>query len=268
MEGIAKTAFYCCGVRAADARRAKPLCGDTLAQRFMTAEAEAIFARFAGRKGARIVNATRHRVIDDQLRTLLRDALDLRVVLLGAGFDTRAFRLKGGGWVEIDQPDIIAVKEAELPASASPNPLQRVAMDFSTDSLAAKLAPWRGEPAAVVMEGVSMYLRQTELQQTLATLVATFPGHRLICDLMTATFVRRRCDWLRRWLEESGKNLGDAQDDPATPVIAAGYHEVMRVSLADRARDLGAPWVPSLIYNLLPRDIRDGYNVHVFKART
>ena len=46
MDPIAKTAWYCCGARAQDARSARPVCGDTLAERFMDADAQALFERF------------------------------------------------------------------------------------------------------------------------------------------------------------------------------------------------------------------------------
>src|SRR5512132_36733 len=111
MDPIAKTAYYCCGVRAEDARSARPICGDHLAERFMDAEARAVFERFRSFRGPNASNAARHRAIDDILRERLRGQPDLPVVLLGAGFDTRAFRLAGGRWFELDQPALIERKE-------------------------------------------------------------------------------------------------------------------------------------------------------------
>ncbi len=267
MEQIAKTAYYCCGVRAADAKRDQPLCGDTIAGRFMTGEGEEIFARFKDLKGPNLFNVLRHRIIDDWLKERLRDTPDLRIVLLGAGFDTRAFRFPGGRYVEIDQPEIIAAKEAKLPASAAPNPLARVAIEFSAEALAEKLAPWRGEhPVVVVMEGVAFYLKKTELRKTLNTLVTTFPRHVLMCDLATAPFVRQHCDWLKLWVEELGGHLGEPFDDPAAAVMASGYRERARISLADRARELGKLPIPSLLYNTVLRGLQTGYQVYRFEA--
>jgi hypothetical protein len=72
LDPIAKTAYYCCGARAADAERANPICGDHLAHRFMNAEARAIFARFSGFKNPNASNVARHRIIDDWLRETAR----------------------------------------------------------------------------------------------------------------------------------------------------------------------------------------------------
>ena len=68
-------------------------------------------------------NATAHRIIDDWLRDRLLADPEQLVILLGAGFDARAFRLPGGRWVEIDQPALIAHKDRVLPAARAPQPL-------------------------------------------------------------------------------------------------------------------------------------------------
>jgi methyltransferase (TIGR00027 family) len=177
LDPIAKTAYYCCGARAADAERANPICGDHLARRFMNDEARAVFARFSRFTNSNASNVARHRLIDDWLRERLSATPDLRVILLGAGFDTRAFRLRGGRWVELDQPATIAVKQAELPEEDAPNPLKRVAIDFAVDSLADKLKPFAGESrVVVVMEGVNAYVSEAEMRRALDTLVRAFRG--------------------------------------------------------------------------------------------
>jgi O-methyltransferase involved in polyketide biosynthesis len=43
-------------------------------------------------------------IIDDLLREELVANPNLTVVIIGAGFDTRAFRLQGGTWIELDEP--------------------------------------------------------------------------------------------------------------------------------------------------------------------
>jgi len=267
LDPIAKTAYYCCGARAADAERANPICGDHLARRFMNDEARAIFARFSRFTNANASNVTRHRLIDDWLRERLTATPDLRVVLLGAGFDTRAFRLHGGRWVELDQPETIAIKEAELPEAEAPNALRRVAIDFAVDSLADKLKPFAGEsPVVVVMEGVNAYVGQAETRRTLDILIRTFPRHALICDLLSARFVRRYSGELRRQIEDLGGRFAELADDPARTFVEAGYRQLAQVSIIDRARELGAISVPRWLLNTLLRTLRDGYRAYIFEA--
>ena len=140
MKPVSKTAYYCCGVRALDAGTSRPACGDHIAQRFMTPEAWALFEPFRDLGPPNASNVMRHRMIDDRLRAAIHARPDVGVVIIGAGFDTRAFRLPGGRWVELDEPSIIALKEAQLPARDSPNPLTRVAIEFDRER---STPPWR-----------------------------------------------------------------------------------------------------------------------------
>lgn len=267
MNPIAKTAYYCCGVRMADAQGANPLCDDHLAHHFMDDGARALFKRFERFRGPNSSNVARHRIIDDLLRKYLRINSGLRVLLLGAGFDTRAFRLAGGQWLELDQPALISLKEARLPAKEAPNALQRVSIDFSSESLADKLAHWNGpEPVVVVLEGVSMYLKPEQLQATLLTLRDVFPNHRLICDLMTPAFSRRYCSGLLGRIRELGGDFAELLDDPTAFVTASGYRRHESFSIASHAVEHGALPMPRWLLNTLLRSLRDGYQVHVFEV--
>jgi methyltransferase (TIGR00027 family) len=266
MDGVAKTAYYCCGVRAADAATPHPICGDTLAQRFMDDDGKAISAKFAELKPANASNIARARIIDDWLREKLRATPQQRVILLGAGFDTRAYRLQGGRWTELDQPALIALKNGKLPVSEAPNPLERIAIDFAKESLVEKLKPFAGETPIVVMEGVSMYLSPPQLRATLGTLRQSFPKHTLICDLMAARFSRRYGGPISKVIESLGGRFAEHLDDPAKFVRDAGYRELARVSMVNRARELGAFKIPGFMLNLFLRTLRDGFCAYQFEA--
>jgi O-methyltransferase involved in polyketide biosynthesis len=99
MKPVSRTAFYCTGVRALDARAPRPVCGDRFAERFMDEAAWRIFEPFRNFTAPNASNITRHRIIDDLLRDRLAAQPGLRIVLIGAGFDSRAYRLKGGRWL-------------------------------------------------------------------------------------------------------------------------------------------------------------------------
>ena len=268
MDPIAKTAYYCCGVRAADARSANAVCGDNLAERFMDTEAQAVFRPFANLKEANASNAARHRIIDDLLRERLRVQPDLPVVLVGAGFDTRAFRLGGGRWLELDHPSVVALKDAKLPAAQSPNPLQRASIDFASERLADKLAAWAGTPSAVVvMEGVSMYLNPEQLRATTHTLRQLLPRHTLLCDLINATFVRRYSKRLRQAIRDLGGEFAVPLDDPAALVESLGYRRFAAHSVVGRAVEHGSLRLPRWLLSTLLCSLRDGYGVYAFEAQ-
>jgi methyltransferase (TIGR00027 family) len=269
MDPIAKTAYYCCGVRMLDAQSANPVCGDHLAERFMDEEARALFRRFEGFAAPNASNAARHRIVDDLLRERLAADPELPVVLLGAGFDTRAFRLEGGRWLEVDQPALIDLKNRILPADGAPNPLLRIPVEFGRDDVHGKLAAWceGASPGVVVMEGVSMYLSPQQLGYTLAVLHRLLPRHTLICDLMTKDFARRYSEPMRRVIRELGGDFAaEMLDDPADFVAARGYRPGADYSIAGRAVQHGSVKIPRWLFNTLLRRLRDGYRLHVFEA--
>jgi len=265
MDPIAKTAYYCAGARAWDARQPRPVCGDTLAERFMDPEARQLFTRFEKLTGPNSTNAARHRIIDDLLRERLAREPETLIVLVGAGFDTRGFRLPGGRWVELDQPALLARKEAVLPAADAPNPITRVGIEFGRDRLGDKLGPWAGTArAVVVMEGVTMYLDEPALRETLETLRRLLPGHTLLCDLMTRKFADKYGASLRRRIQELGGDFAPLHDRPQRLVTARGYRQQAAHSIPGRAAAHGAIPVPGWLLGTFLRPMRDGYRVFVF----
>lgn len=268
MDGVAQTAYYCCGVRAKDAASANPICGDTFAQRFMTPEGQAAFNLFVGLKRPNTSNAVRTRIIDDLLRERLAVNPRQMVFLVGAGFDSRAYRLGGGRWIEFDQPALLERKNMLLPVSECPVPLIRVSIDFVKDSLVTRLLPWAGtRDAIVVMEGVSMYLTEEQQRLTFAALREALPGHTLICDLMTERFAMSMAKDFRSILRTLGADFAPQRAEPAMTVQEEGYDLMERNSIIGRARELGAIKIPSFLFHTVLRLLRDGYAVHVFRDR-
>ena len=121
-------AFYGCGIRAEDARSARPLCGDIYAEDFMTGQGWEILSRFHGHGDDRTkaVNVVRSRIFQDEIARRLKADKDLQIVNIGAGLDSRPYRLAGGRWFDIDEPALIAHKNACLPEEACGNPLRRI----------------------------------------------------------------------------------------------------------------------------------------------
>ena len=97
-----------------------------------------------------------------------------QVVILGAGFDTRAYRigvLKDIPVFEVDHPVTQTQKRAALKRVAIPANVQFVSVDFETDDLGTQLrsAGYREDVRTLfVWQGVSMYLTQSGIDRTLA----------------------------------------------------------------------------------------------------
>ena len=139
-----------------------------------------------------------------------------QVVLLGAGFDSRAYRLretKGLRIFEVDHPATQRAKRARLNSSLKdlPDEVHFVEVDFEKDNLEFKLkeAGFNAKvPAVVLWEGVVSYLTEPAVHANLAVLARLLaPQSQLILTYVhkgaldgSVTFrgSRRWKSWVRR----------------------------------------------------------------------
>lgn len=235
----------------------------------MDEEAWAAWAPFRETRTANASNVARHRIIDDLLRARLATDPTHRVVTIGAGFDTRPFRLRGGRWLEWDEPLLMGYKEQRLPMADAPNPLERQAIDFGTESLEARLAPYTtDEPVTVVVEGVMMYLTTEQARALMHAIRATFARVTLLADLMTWEFFRRYSGPLHRHLEALGAVFKLSHEHPRRLIEAAGFRALVARSIVARAveeKAFPAP-IPRWMLDVFLRTMRDGYCVWEFEA--
>jgi len=267
MKPISKTAFYCCGVRMQDAEREQPVCGDTYARAFMNEQGLQILDMFKDETRPNTSNVGRHRIIDDLLRQELAVNANLTVVIIGAGFDTRAFRLDGGTWVELDEPQVITYKEERLPASSCDNELHRIPIDFANDSLEQKLASFAGRsPVTVVIEGVLMYLEEAAIDQLLQTLRRLFPQHRLICDLMTRAFFENAASTIHEKLTGMGATFKFAVDNPEEVFTRNGYRQLETIAIVEKSVLLDAGEIPPEVWQTIQPTLPQGYSIYVFET--
>jgi methyltransferase (TIGR00027 family) len=153
--------------------------------------------------GAWALIACRKRYIDDKLNEALEN-IDA-VVILGAGLDTRAYRLARRSQLpvfEVDLPVNIARKEAAVRRALGPLPasVHLVPLDFEQDSLIDALAEQGYHHAArtfFVWEGVTQYLTENAVRATLDALRDASPGSRLVFTYVGRDFI-------------DGRNLYDA----------------------------------------------------------
>lgn len=254
-----------------DAKKTNSVCNDIYAQKFMDEKGMEIFEPFKSERMPNISNLTRCRLIDEYLMTELAQG-DLNVISIGAGFDTRPYRLSGGNWLEVDEPQLIAYKNSKLPADECPNPLTRISIDFEKDSLADKLIGESNENYTVfVVEGVFMYLDPATIKQTITTIQDLFPNHVLYCDLMTRKFFEKFARGVQEKLAASGGKFSERPDNPEEIFTTHHYTMIERVPMFKRAGELGLLWrevkiprfVSWLLLNVFLRDL-GGYAVHRF----
>ncbi|MBZ5580414.1 MAG: SAM-dependent methyltransferase [Acidobacteriia bacterium] len=135
----------------------------------------------------------RTRFIDEHLERAVRNGAR-QVVILGAGFDTRAHRfaelLKGLPVIEIDYGTTQDYKKQRVEAAlgGAPSNLVYVSVDFARESLGDVLrrAGHRDdEKTFYICEGVSMYVPEEGMRGTLRTVAAqSAPGSSLLLEYM------------------------------------------------------------------------------------
>ncbi len=202
-ERPSKTAEYVALFRALESARpvGARLFSDPLAGAFLSAPLRAALAlsrvpgigravpAFIDRRwpGPRRWVVVRTLMIDAMTREALTEGAE-QVVILGAGFDARAYRiaeLARRPVFEVDQPATQAVKRERLESALGtvPASVRFVGIDFAREELGERLAEagWRdGLSSFAILEGVISYLTREALDSTLAWFVGSCaPGSRI-----------------------------------------------------------------------------------------
>ncbi len=148
-------------------------------------------------------------MIDDLVREAIRVGAQ-QLILLGAGFDSRPYRLPEANGIavfEVDHPATQRAKRERLKARLGrlPGKVRFVEVDFEKDNLEGALLAAgfdAKKPAVVVWEGVVSYLTETAVNCNLALLARLLaPGSRLVLTYVDkgALDGSRTFQGARRW---------------------------------------------------------------------
>ena len=143
--------------------------------------------------GVRSSVVARTRLIDDAIAASLGEPIE-QLIILGAGYDSRAYRLpcvRGVTVFEVDHVDTQTTKRRALERvlSTPPNHVRFVAIDFNQHDLASVMAAagYRESARAFILwEGVTNYLTEAAVDTTLRWCSLASPG-----SLVLFTYVHR-----------------------------------------------------------------------------
>jgi methyltransferase (TIGR00027 family) len=247
---------------------------DPWAEHFLRPATRAALAAYAKSRVARRADellglthfvVTRHRYIDERMTEALA-AGARQVVVLGAGYDARAFRfadaLDGRPVFEVDHPATQTRKERILRRIVRQHPppvvdVRRIPIDFERASVAKGLLAAgfdRSLRTFFVWEGVSMYLTRDAVKKTLDTIAELAPAG---CELaFDAWFLIDDPDLRATWHRLSA-NLLSLLGEPVTfslhPEDAGAFLAREGFELRDLARS----------HDLEHRYARRGRRLHV-----
>ena len=163
-------------------------------------------------------------------------------VLLGAGYDTRAYGpLVPGGVAcfEVDHPRVQALKRSKLAeAGIETRGVTFVPVDFSRDDAFDELAASGYDPGrktAFLWEGVTLYLSEDDVRKTLrGARERAAPGSVLVVDVYAERFVRlARGKAVRKTLDYTDEAFAFALD------FAADWERTLRNFLESEGMTLG-----------------------------
>ncbi len=127
------------------------------------------------------------RLLDDEVADALKTGI-VQVVNLGAGWDSRAYRLpglRGARVFEVDLPETTEAKRKKLEHlfGRVPENVMLVPIDIDREDLDEALRSHGYRPAEktlFVWEGVTQYLTEAGVRRTLAAIAKAPPGSRLV----------------------------------------------------------------------------------------
>jgi methyltransferase (TIGR00027 family) len=127
-----------------------------------------------------------------------------QLVILGAGFDTRSYRLKPTkrvGWFEVDTPKTQGFKREMLAkAGVDTTGVTYVAANFLVDDWLEKLNGAgfdRDQPSFFLWESVMMYLDQQAVESTFRKIASTATGSIVAFDYLSNEFMESQSLFMR-----------------------------------------------------------------------
>ena len=181
LTGAQETLLATLWSRALDSRAPRPILGDVEADRAV--ERIDYDFRKAGIDDSTAAGvALRARTLDNWTSEFMAAEPEATVLHLACGLDTRVHRLAPAPsvrWVDVDHPEVIALRERLLPPPA--------AADYRTIGASVTDDGWidavpADRPTVAVFEGLTMYLREEEGNALIQRITGRFPCGQLLFD--------------------------------------------------------------------------------------
>jgi methyltransferase (TIGR00027 family) len=240
---VSDTALWVAMYRAQESKRADAVFHDPLAE------------RLAGERGRKMVDSTPHSstigfalvvrtvAIDRLIELAIVNGIDT-VINLGAGLDTRPYRMKLPKelrWIEIDFPHTINYKSEVLKSETPVCKLELIAADLSQRAERKQLF-WNlsreTKNALVIAEGVIWYLTNTQAKELAEDIFIIPSFHYWIMDYAQGKGRRNKQS------EDVAKNLTNApwlftENDPLNYFGEVGWKTKENIFILDEADRIG-----------------------------
>ncbi|RZL85922.1 MAG: class I SAM-dependent methyltransferase [Variovorax sp.] len=177
LRNVSDTALWVAMYRAMESDRPDALFDDPLARRMAGARGEAIVRKMRSAREIAGPMTVRTAVIDELVLACIEQGA-CTVINLGAGLDTRAFRLElpaAVHWIDVDLPDMVVHRHKCLSGAVSTCRHSHMVADVC-DALAVEavlsLARSTSGPVVVLTEGLLLYLTENQVARLAGQLFA------------------------------------------------------------------------------------------------
>lgn len=203
----------------------------------------------------------RVRYFDDFVKTSVDEGLE-QLIILGAGYDTRAYRIEGLNKIkvyEVDHPGTQGVKIEKVKKifGRLPEHVVYVPVDFESEAVGQKLLENgynRSQKTLFVMEGLVMYIPPRAVDETLSFIVRNSgKGSMVIFDYYPQSLVDGTSEL------EAAKNIRDFVAQQGEPLLFGIDEGMVEAFLAERGF--------SRVRNVTSEDYKKAYFHRVNEGR-
>jgi methyltransferase (TIGR00027 family) len=194
-EHVSDTALLVAAARAMETGRPDAVIRDAFAGQLAGDRGMALARGVPGTDWMTFFVGMRCRFVDELLLHATAGGAIATVVVLGAGLDTRPWRLalpEGLRWIEVDFPAILNYKTGALASSPSKCRLERIHADLNDADCRQAIFRAAGEgPGLIISEGLLMYLQPETVEELAAQAPATSGIRNWILDVASQDLMRR-----------------------------------------------------------------------------
>ena len=186
LNGVSETLLIPLWARAVETHREAPIIRDPQAVRIM-GQLNYDFSKFSKAWMSQVGVAIRTMLLDRAVEAFVFAHPDGVVINIGAGLDTRFFRIDNGDidWCDLDLPEAIEVRREFFRESPQYRMVSNSVFDFSwIDSIDTSQ-----RPVLLIAEGVLMYFDEASVRRLMDRLVEAFPAAEMLLEVMTPTLV-------------------------------------------------------------------------------
>lgn len=253
---ISDTSYWTAAVRAVETKRSDSIFKDEVAIELIDSKEEEILASIPNSKKYSWGIVTRTKIMDDYIEEIIEKENIDTVLNLGAGLDTRPYRLNLPielNWVEVDFQHIINFKNEKLCGHTPICNLKRIPLDlhdYKHRKTLLKNIDAKANKVLVVSEGLLVYLSEEEVNYLATDLSKQDNFCFWLYDISTPTALEFANNIYKETLEKANMKMQFALPQDKLYFDKYNFHEHSRKYTNEQAYKLNRYMKISFIDNL------------------